>query len=32
MRDFSLILATVGRTVELNRLFDSLAAQSYRDF
>jgi GT2 family glycosyltransferase len=32
MRDFALILATVGRTVELNRLFDTLAAQSYRDF
>lgn len=32
MRDFSLVLATVGRTVELNRLFDTLAAQSYRDF
>ena len=32
MREFALILATVGRTVELNRLFDTLAAQSYRDF
>ena len=32
MRDFALVLATVGRTVELNRLFDTLAAQSYRDF
>lgn len=32
MRDFSLILATVGRTSELNRLFDSLVAQSYRNF
>lgn len=32
MRDFSLILATVGRTNELNRLFDSLVAQSYRNF
>ncbi|HYD78479.1 MAG TPA: glycosyltransferase [Paucimonas sp.] len=29
---FSLILATVGRTAELDRLFDSLAAQSLRDF
>ena len=32
MRDFSLILATVGRTNELNRLFDSLLAQTYHDF
>ena len=32
MRDFSLILATVGRTSELNRLFDSLVAQTYRNF
>lgn len=32
MRDFSLILATVGRTSELNRLFDTLVAQSYRHF
>ncbi len=32
MRDFSLILATVGRTTELNRLFDTLAAQTFRDF
>jgi GT2 family glycosyltransferase len=32
MRDFTLILATVGRTTELNRLFDTLAAQSFRDF
>ncbi len=32
MRDFSLVLATVGRTVELNRLFDSLLAQNYHDF
>lgn len=32
MRDISLILATVGRTTELNRLFDSLIAQSFRDF
>ncbi len=29
---FSLILATVGRTTELNRLFDSLAAQVFVDF
>lgn len=29
---FSLILATVGRTAELDRLFDSLAAQSCQDF
>ena len=32
MREISLILATVGRTVELNRLFDSLAAQIFHDF
>ncbi len=32
MREFSLILATVGRTVELNRLFDTLAAQTFHDF
>ena len=32
MRDFSLVLATVGRTVELNRLFDSLLAQTFHDF
>lgn len=32
MRDFSLILATVGRTVELNRLFDSLLVQTFHDF
>ncbi len=32
MREISLILATVGRTTELNRLFDSLIAQSFRDF
>lgn len=32
MRDFSLILATVGRTLELKRLFDSLVAQTYHDF
>src|SRR5690606_24216521 len=32
MPAFSLILATVGRTQELNRLFDSLAAQTYPDF
>lgn len=29
---FSLILATVGRTTELDRLFDSLAAQTFHDF
>lgn len=28
----SLILATVGRTTELDRLFDTLAAQHFRDF
>lgn len=32
MREITLILATVGRAVELNRLFDSLAAQSFHDF
>lgn len=32
MRDFSLVLATVGRTIELNRLFDSLLAQTWHDF
>ena len=32
MREISLILATVGRTTELNRLFDSLAAQTFHDF
>lgn len=32
MREFSLILATVGRTAELNRLFDTLAAQTLHDF
>ncbi len=32
MREFSLILATVGRTVELNRLFDSLLVQTFHDF
>lgn len=32
MRDISLIVATVGRTIELNRLFDSLLAQSFRNF
>jgi GT2 family glycosyltransferase len=32
MRDISLILATVGRTSELNRLFNSLVAQSFRNF
>lgn len=30
--DFSLILATVGRTDELKRLFDSFAAQTYGSF
>jgi glycosyltransferase involved in cell wall biosynthesis len=29
---FSLIVATIGRTVELGRLFESLAKQSHRDF
>ncbi len=32
MPRFSLILATVGRTAELDRLFDSLVAQTCRDF
>jgi glycosyltransferase involved in cell wall biosynthesis len=32
MRDFSLILATVSRTSELNRLFDSLLIQTFHDF
>lgn len=32
MRDISLILATVGRAAELNRLFNSLAAQTLHDF
>jgi glycosyltransferase involved in cell wall biosynthesis len=32
MREISLIVATVGRTTELNRLFDSLAAQTFHDF
>lgn len=32
MREISLILATVSRTAELNRLFDSLAAQTFHDF
>lgn len=32
MRDFSLILATVGRTVELHRLFNSLLVQTFHDF
>lgn len=30
--DFSLVLATVGRTDELGRLFDSLAAQTFSGF
>jgi len=30
--DFSLILATVGRTDELTRLFDSFAAQTFKNF
>ncbi len=30
--DISLILATVGRTDELNRLFESLAAQTFANF
>ncbi|WP_144107710.1 glycosyltransferase family 2 protein [Paraburkholderia sp. BCC1886] len=29
---FSLIVATFGRSIELDRLFASLASQSYRDF
>ncbi len=32
MRDISLILATVGRTTELHKLVDSLAAQTLHDF
>lgn len=32
MREISLILATVGRAAELNRLFDSLAAQTFHEF
>ncbi|MDB5729640.1 MAG: glycosyltransferase family 2 protein [Noviherbaspirillum sp.] len=32
MPDISLILATVGRTDQLNRLFDSLASQTYANF
>ncbi len=32
MRDFSLVLATVGRTSELNRLFESLLVQTFHDF
>jgi glycosyltransferase involved in cell wall biosynthesis len=32
MPEISLILATVGRTSELGRLFDSLAAQSFGNF
>ena len=32
MPTVSLIVATVGRTAELHRLFDSLAAQTFRDF
>ncbi len=32
MHDISLVLATVGRAAELNRLFDSLAAQTLHDF
>jgi len=32
MRELSLILATVGRTSELSRLFDSLIAQTFRHF
>lgn len=30
--EISLVLATVGRTDELNRLFESLAAQTFTDF
>jgi glycosyltransferase involved in cell wall biosynthesis len=29
---FSLIMATLGRSVEIERMFDSLGAQIYRDF
>lgn len=32
MPTVSLIVATVGRTTELDRLFESLAAQTYKDF
>ncbi len=32
MAAFSLILATVGRTTELDRLFNSLAAQTFHNF
>ena len=32
LRKLSLILATVGRTNELHRLFDSLATQTFSDF
>lgn len=32
MPTVSLIVATVGRTIELDRLFESLAAQTYKDF
>lgn len=32
MREISLILATVGRAAELNRLIDSLAAQTLHDY
>ncbi len=32
MREISLILATVGRAAELNKLVDSLAAQTFHDF
>lgn len=32
MREISLILATVGRAAELNRLFDSLATQTFHEF
>ena len=32
MREISLILATVGRAIELNRLFDSLATQTFHGF
>lgn len=32
MPNVSLIVATVNRTTELHRLFDSLAAQRYKDF
>jgi len=29
---FSLVMATLGRSVEIERLFDTLAAQTYRNF